>query len=361
MEMYRPQATVVALFLVALLMLVVCFAPVQSIASTDPSAEDVLNSVNGDQIVSTISDLEAIGTRAFYLNQSNEAAAYIYERFSQLGLDVEYQDFMAGSHPSKNVVATQKGSLDQSRQFLVGAHYDSENSMSSSLVLGQNLPAPGADDDASGIAAMIGIATVLQGLRLNYTVKYVAFGAEESGYDHSGGLKGSRHFAGQESAKNATYEESAILDMIGYRGSSVNHATVVINDDNHLANSMIKAVSDHDINVTISLVIDPAVSYSDHYSFWVAGYPSMLVCEAAYDAGLPYEFNPNYHTEDDTVDQLSVEQMTEVSKALLGGMLTLNGFASDESGTSIEAQLLLVALCVVTAVVILLYISKVRR
>ena len=359
--MYKSKVFTKAFMFAILSMLVVCFAPVHSSSSTQPSVAMVMGSVDGNRIMDTIADLEAFGTRAFYLNQSNESATYIFQRFSQLGLEVEYQDFMAGSHSSRNVVATHKGSLDSSKQFLIGAHYDSENSMASTLLLAQNLPAPGADDDASGVAAAIELATVLQGLRLNYTMKYVAFGAEEIGYDQSGGLKGSRHFVAEERARNSSYEGSAILDMIGYRGDADNHATVVINENNSLANAMLMATTAHALNVTVGVVIDSSIAYSDHYPFWIAGYPSMLICEAVSDKGLPYEFNPNYHTQDDTIDQLSMEQMTEVSKALLGSILALNGFASDDTGTSTETALILVILCVAVAVVITIYISKVRK
>ncbi|OGS43771.1 MAG: hypothetical protein A3K76_05055 [Euryarchaeota archaeon RBG_13_57_23] len=359
--MYKSQNSVKTFALATLLMLVVCLVPAKTSASSQPSVDEVLGSVDGNRIMGTIAELESFGTRAFYLNQSDEAATYIFERFSELDLEVEYQEFVAGTHPSRNVVATQKGSLDSSIQFLIGAHYDSENSMASTLELGENLSAPGADDDASGVATTIEIATVLHAFRLNYTIKYAAFGAEEAGYDRSGGLRGSRHFVELERARSASYEGTAILDMIGYKGSSDNHAVVLINEYNKLANAVLAAVPAHELNITLGMVIDSSIAYSDHYPFWVAGYPSMLVCEAITDAGLPYEFNPNYHTQDDTIDQLSMEQMIEVSKALLGGMLTLNGLASNENGISVITVLVVVVLCMAVAVAVIIYISKVKK
>ena len=359
--MHKFQTVAKSVLLATLLMFAASLAPAQSTASTLPSFEELMDDIDGNRLASTISDLEAFGTRAFYLNQSHEAAEYIFERFSQLGLEVEYQNFTAGSHPSTNIVATHEGLLDPNTRYLIGAHYDSENSGASSLLLGQNLPAPGADDDASGIAAMIEIATVVHKLDLNYTVKFVAFGAEEGGYDRSGGLKGSFHFVGHEVAENASYDGTAIIDMIGYRGNSENHATLVVNENNPLANSMMEAAVDHDLNVTLSQVLDPTISYSDHYPFWVVGYPSVLVCEAAYGSGLPYEFNPSYHSAEDTLDKLSLEQMTEVSKAILGGLLILNGFASSDEGLDIMTVILLVAVVVVIAAVIVLYISRVKK
>lgn len=359
--MHKFRTVAMSVSLATLMMFAACLAPAQSTASTLPSIEELMDDIDSDRLASTISDLEAFGTRAFYLDQSHEAAEYIFERFSQLGLEVEYQNFSAGPHPTTNVVATHEGLLDPDTRYLIGAHYDSENGGASSLLLGQNLPAPGADDDASGIAAMVEIATVVHQLDLNYTVKFVAFGAEEGGYDRSGGLKGSFHFVGHEIAENASYDGTAIIDMIGYRGTEENHATLVINENNQFANSMTEAVVDYDLNVTLSQVMDPSISYSDHYPFWVVGYPSVLVCEAAYGFGLPYEFNPSYHSAEDTLDKLSLEQMTEVSKAILGGLLSLNGFASSDNGIDVMTVILLLAVVVVIAAVIVIYISKVKK
>lgn len=359
--MYQSDLAAKILGLAASVMLMLCLAPELSSASTPLPIQEVIGGVDGNRIMTTISDLEAFGTRAFYLNQSEDAATYVFDRFSQLGLEVEYQDFMAGTHESRNVVATQRGSLDSEVQFLVGAHYDSENMMATSLLEGESLAAPGADDDASGVAAMIEIATVLSGLELNYSVKFVAFGAEEAGYDQSGGIKGSRHFVESEVSKEATYAGTAILDMIGYRGSAENHGILIVNEHNSLASATLSAASLYDLNISLSIMIDPSAAYSDHYSFWTAGYPSMLVSEALSETGSPYEFNPNYHTQDDTIDKLSAEQMTVISKALLGGVLTLNGLASPESDSGIVVILVLVFLCALIAVAVAFYILKVKK
>lgn len=360
--MYRFLAFAQAIILAAMLLVVPFTSPSDALASNRPQLVEMLGTVDGERIMATIEDLQNFGSRAFYLNGSQETAEYVHKRFMDLGLDAEYQDFNAGIHPSQNVVATLQGSLDPDRRFLIGAHYDSENSMATSLSLAENLTAPGADDDASGVAAMIEIATVLQGLSLNYTMKYVAFGAEELGYDHGGGLKGSFFYVASEKSKNHSYEGSAILDMIGYQGDSGNHATIVVDDENNaLANATMEAISAQDLNLSVVVAVNPTIGYSDHYPFWLAGYPSMLVCEAAPYTGVPYEFNPFYHSEQDTVDHLSQDQMTEITKALLAGILAMNGLAIEENGPSVTTTLVLVALCAVVAVLVIYYISRVKK
>jgi Zn-dependent M28 family amino/carboxypeptidase len=67
---------------------------------------------------------------------------------------------------------------------------------------------------------------------------------------------------------------------------------------------------------------DVSATYSDHFSFWLAGYPSILLIEADPHSA-EYPLTPYYHTEDDTSDSISEEQLTEVTKALLYGLLGL--------------------------------------
>jgi leucyl aminopeptidase len=331
-------------------------------AVSDAIVQEIIGSVDGSRMMDTIQDLQDFGSRAFYLNSSVAVAEYIQGRFAGIGLDATYQEFGVGAHYSRNIVATKTGLLDAEMLFLIGAHYDSENQFATSLALGQSLSAPGADDDASGIAATIEIATVLDEFRLNYTMKYLAFGAEELGYDESGGLRGSSEYVSNETAHDKSYKASAILDMIGYRGSSGNHATIAVEDSgNELARAVVERANELDLDIQIDTTVAPFIRYSDHYPFWASGYPSMLVCEAAPDTSLPYEFNPYYHPENDRLDHLSEEQMVELTKALLAGILSMNGLAEDDSGSIIPMVLALTIVCAIVAIILILYVNKVRK
>ena len=88
--------------------------------------------------------------------------------FESFGLQVELDEFMFGGQPAANVVATQVGTTFPDSYYIVSGHYDTVGN-------------PGADDDASGVAAVIEIARVLSQYDTQYTIKYIAWDREEQG------------------------------------------------------------------------------------------------------------------------------------------------------------------------------------
>ncbi len=339
--------------------------PIACVGAPAPQNNDALYlqlaaEISGPRLIETITDLQDFGTRAFYLNSSSNATNYILGRLSDSGLTTELDQFSAGEHQAANVVATMGGSSPSRPMVLIGAHYDSENSDVEDLQTALSLPAPGADDDASGVAVTLEIARVLAGHQLSRTVKFVAFAAEEYGFDGTGGLAGSMHFASEERTARATYRATYILDMVGYRGGSENHVVAVVNDlDSAGLAHLSDARSAHGLNLTLVAVENREAAYSDHYSFWTKGYPSVLLIES--DPGFTdYPFNPYYHSANDTIDALSEEQLTEVTKAVLGGILSLDASSSESSPLVVVA---VAGVAVAISIVVAFYLihRKVRR
>jgi alkaline phosphatase isozyme conversion protein len=116
-------------------------------------------------------DLTAIGTRVAGTDGEKNAAQYIASAFKAIGYTPDTQTFTAAagsqSISSANIVAVKTGTSSQ--EIIVGAHYDSTDA------------GPGADDNASGVAVMLEVAKLVQGTTTPYTVRFIAFGAEESG------------------------------------------------------------------------------------------------------------------------------------------------------------------------------------
>jgi hypothetical protein len=312
----------------------------------------MVDSVDGDRIVSTVTDLQNFGSRAFFVDSMRNASIYIHDRFAELGLWVMYQDFQVKGYSQRNVVAVLNGTDPAAPQYLFGAHYDSITMDLLDYEAGGLMPAPGADDDASGVAATMELATVLHDKKFNNTIKFVAFAAEETG------LNGSSVFVQEELASGVVYADTAIMDMIGYRESEQNKAFIFRGtNENTLSGSVQRSVYTHGLNLSLTFVSGTSFGYSDHYPFWVAGYPSMLVIEDLVDG---WPVNPYYHTENDTVAHLSEEQMTVITKALLGGFLGLQ--SPQKERTSNEGVLIVLAIVVVAvAIVVSLYIIKKRK
>ncbi|MCX6658414.1 MAG: M20/M25/M40 family metallo-hydrolase, partial [Euryarchaeota archaeon] len=288
------------------------------------ATSDLVDAVSGERIMRTIQDLQDFGSRAFYLNSSDDAASYIFGQFQATNIAVEYQEFMAGVHSVKNVVATIPGASADAPQFLFGAHYDSENRDARTVSDGQTLPAPGADDDASGVACVVELARVLSSLKLRNTVKFVTFGAEENGYDSSGRMAGSMSYVESEKVKGISYDACWILDMIGYGGGSENHTVIIVNENSlRLGSDMQEMVGALGIELSIEIESNSSSLNSDHARFWSAGYPAALLIESDPTTGV-YEFNPYYHSTEDTVDKLSEGQIVAVAQGLVATLMDMS-------------------------------------
>jgi alkaline phosphatase isozyme conversion protein len=118
-----------------------------------------------------INDFINIGSRLAGSAAETQAAQYISTVFTALGYSPENQPFTAEagnkSITSSNVVTVKKG--DSAQEIIVGAHYDSSEA------------GPGADNNASGVAVMLEVAKLIQNMPTPYTIRFIAFGAEESG------------------------------------------------------------------------------------------------------------------------------------------------------------------------------------
>ena len=333
-------------------MVIAATAPAQlGTSKSNDEFRDIVESVDGSRIMSTVTDLQDFGSRAFDSQSMWNASIYIHDRFAELGLWVTYQEFEVQGYPQRNVVAVLNGTDPAAPQYLFGAHYDS---ITMDILLGTGLDyAPGADDDASGVAATIELATALHDMEFNSTVKFVAFGAEETG------LNGSFTFVGRELENGTLYADTAIMDMIGYRVASQNRAFIFRgSSDNTLSASIHDAVYRYGLNLSLTFISGTEFAYSDHYAFWVAGYPSLMVIEELED---DWPANPHYHTENDTVDHISQEQMEVVTKAILGGFLDLQGSPKKNSDDSGALFLVITVVIVITAVAVTVYVYRNRK
>lgn len=204
--------------------------------------------------------------------------------------------------------------------IIVGCHLDSTAARDA----GYNPltdPAPGADDDASGIAAILAIARYLSGFRgrLAHTVRFCFFNAEESG------LVGSKAYAAMLKASSAPIKAVVCMDMIGYNSDAarifeihggytdpaVRDISVPIADSIAAWASCLGALAPAQIYKGTSsasgadrTLYDGAINRSDHAAFHQQGYPAVVVSEdffvnLATEPGA--DPNPNYHEGDDMV------------------------------------------------------------
>lgn len=178
----------------------VCIPSVSS-AINETEIVEMIENVDRTEIQRYLEDLVAFGPRWTGTKACDEAAQYIFDAFSQMGLDVEYQPWAFPFRRGKNVIATHHGTNPTSDAvYIICAHYDTTRD------------SPGANDDASGVAAMLTIANISSQYLLNHTLRFLALSGHECGPAY---LYGSTYYA-----KNAYEQKENIigvlnLDMIG--------------------------------------------------------------------------------------------------------------------------------------------------
>ena len=292
-----------------------------------------LSAITPERISSVIGRLQSFGTRFAYSDRAVEAADYIAAEFGAMNLSVTRQDFVHNGFPHTNVLAVLPGRNASLPALVLGAHYDSLNGTDS--LMNVNAPAPGADDDASGVAAVLSIAAAFSRAGTERTVIFAAFANEEMG------RIGSREFIRQAQMQAPGIHAGICFDMIGYNHRYPKMDMVTNVASGWLCDVVFEANRQNILGVGLEKVVTPdnPQNWSDQVSFWEAGLPAMYFIEdenptrdSAY-----FEANPYYHTRQDTLDKLNLTLMTKVARlgaataAALAG-LALPDFRPSEGG-----------------------------
>jgi hypothetical protein len=262
---------------------------------TDSIISLVVSQINPDSIRYFIQKLQDFQTRFLFASNRFSVASWIRNEFLRLGLpNVELDSFYYEGTLQHNVVATLPGRINLNQFVLIGGHYDSF-SEGDPLVF-----APGADDNGSGTAAVFEIARVLKqiGYIPDKTIKFIAFAAEEYG------MWGSKHFA--EFAVNEAMDIKLMInnDMIAYTAHNLSESSVTVS---YGYSSNIRELALHYLQYFSLLT--PVLSSGtgpDDGPFNAVGYKTLSFMED--------DFNPDYHTPEETLDKLNMDYCAEVIK-----------------------------------------------
>ncbi len=284
-----------------------------------PEVTMMASALQSDGLYDSISHLENYKTRFFLHPNRYQITSWLSDQFYSYGFtDVEIDSFYIdeyvwGDFPEvwqSNVIAIMEGNTYPDHLIMIGAHYDSIISPQ----FGDPMEvAPGADDNASGVAALLEIAQVLQ--KNDYSPRkslmFIAFGAEEIG------LKGSRYYS--EALPDTDYRLELMLnnDMIAYTKPDDDKWKVKLfpyRGFAYLAELAENVFTDHTVlEPVMSQYNNPA---SDSFPFYEQGLPTLFFHE--------YHFNPYYHSLDDMLINCNVDYALEITKASLLSMLYLD-------------------------------------
>lgn len=227
--------------------------------------------------------------------------------------------------------ATLAGTECPDRVIVLGAHYDT--------VAGP----PGADDNASGVAAMLELARALADTPLPATVVFAAFPFEELGPPWLGSsavadqfLDGGDEVIGMVSLEMIGYTDpgpdqlfDGPADYIAYLGN-LESAPLVHTFE---AAALVWAASAPPVQAhSLDPQAVPDIARSDHVAFWDRDTPAFMATDTANLR------NPHYHEPSDTVDELDLEFATAVTQALAAGTVAYASVDTDGSGTPDACQ-----------------------
>lgn len=259
-----------------------------------------------DSIEHTVRWLQSMGTRFALADNHRDVAVRIRDKFRKMGYpDARLDSFnitrtwksVVYSMKQYNVIAELRGSRYPDSIMIIGAHYDS--------MLGPEDPfirAPGADDNASGTAALLEIARVMK--TNNYKplsgIHFVAFGAEELG------LLGSYDYASRIGPSGRYVKLMINNDMIGYVSESNPSWKVNIITYSNAIELLEKSKSMCRFYTKLNYINDNAnYNRSDSYPFYVNNYKTVFFMSAS--------LNPYYHSITDTFDKCNFDFCAEVA------------------------------------------------
>jgi leucyl aminopeptidase len=273
--------------------------------SKDSLITSLVARVSEPSVSWTINGLQSFGSRFCENSNLTAIVGWLEEKFYSTGVATVYVDsFYYSGLLERNVIAVIPGDSLPQKEIVIGAHYDSYSS---------NLAAaPGADDNASGVSAVLEMLRVLEsaGYRPTVTLKFIAFAAEEVG------LKGSFDYAGKAKERGDDIVLMHNFDMISYRNRispSWNMSLIWYTGCEDVAALDSAAMTTytrlHPVRSTSQR------TRSDSYPFYFNDFN--VIYSAAFD------LNPYYHTPKDLLDSMDVSYAAEIIRAGLALVLTV--------------------------------------
>lgn len=241
-----------------------------------------------------------------------QATQFVGEQLARLGYTVEYQTWSKADHHNRNVIGQRTGLTRPEEVFIIGAHLDD---------MPRESPAPGADDNASGSAAVLLAADIMSRYRWACTLRFAFWTGEEQGF------LGSSAYVVRASANGEAIQGYLNLDMIGYNSAPPRAMDLfwssAVTGSEQIADRFAAVVAAYNLDLMPQKrdVRDfPLGAYSDNWSFWAQGYPAILVIEDSYG-----DFSPYYHRATDRIETLDMDYFRTMVQASVGTFAHMTG------------------------------------
>jgi Peptidase family M28 len=258
------------------------------------------------------------------IDQLNKTADYIRNYFSQYSDSVFFQEYLVNGQVYKNVICS--FGRENKARIIVGAHYD---------VCGNQ---EGADDNASGVVALLELSRLLRGQKLSHRIDLVAYSLEEPPYFRTEYM-GSYVHAKSLVDKKVKVSGMVSLEMIGFfkdekksqsypigllslfYGSKGNYITLVKKFGARTFARKFsrrfkstKAIRTKKITGPPAL---PGIDFSDHLNYWRFGFSALMLTDTSFFR------NKNYHEATDKMETLDIKRMAKVIDGVFNTLIAL--------------------------------------
>jgi Zn-dependent M28 family amino/carboxypeptidase len=297
--------------------------------------KEILKEISIGKIETHIKNLQGVRHPVFAPDALENAANYIWNNLQTFGHEMSLHYFHEDGKEYRNIIGIHPGTGKPEKKVIVLAHFDSV------------AISPGADDNASGIAAMLELARVVKQYKFEKSILFIGVNLEEQKVDgekDSPFLRGSKALATYAKEQGWDIEGVINFETMAYAGDTIaqsapeniplklpetgNFIGIIGNENSaEMVKDYIEAIERYQIPLPYVPLVVPGngemlldTRRSDHAPFWDNGYPAIMITDTA-------NFRtPHYHQASDTLDTLNLSFATEVCRAGGGLLFKMAGF-----------------------------------
>ena len=278
--------------------------------------QQIIDKINESMVLNYLEDIVDFAPRTTGTYGCEKTGLYIFENFKDMGLDVIFQNWTSFGNKynprlyhSQNVIGTLNG-VDKSSDMVIifNAHYDSVKL------------SPGADDDGSGVAAVLAAAYVLSQYTFNHTIKFICFSGEEEG------LLGSKFYSDKAYENNEKIIIEFNADMIGYaktREDGKKFRIYATKDIDWFVDIIDNINDEFEFNFEFirGILSEDSRGGSDYYSFTRYGFEAIAFFEGTW--------NLNMHTKNDDLSNVNISYLTRTTKLIIASIAYISDMIID--------------------------------
>jgi len=293
----------------------------------DEFLASLMDSVRLENVTGTIQRLQNFYTRYVVSDSCWSSAAWLARELESSGYtNVTYDTFRCWSYQdtvdAANLIAVKTGTTRPDEYVVIGGHYDS---ISTENFHDPDAYAPGADDNATGVAGVLEAARILAPIDLERSVIFALWSGEETG------LRGSRAWVADAVAAEMDIVVYLNMDVIGYTDEDPPVAIVYSDSTSLAVGGLMKDLIINHTPYGCVTTVQP-IGASDQNSFWEQG---INVLDTSSGAG----WSPYHHTPNDIIDHVDLELCRALAAVNVAATASLAGVPGEDENLPPETIL----------------------